>query len=69
MKKQLTLNEVVALLRKRCEEHGSQKAFAKMHDISAQYVTDVLHNKRREPGPKILDALGLRKVITYEVKK
>jgi hypothetical protein len=68
MKKQLTQAEVVALLRQRCQEAGSQKNFANTNDISAQYVTDVL-NQRREPGEAILSALGLRKVISYKVKQ
>lgn len=71
MKKQLTLDDVINLLRKRCEEDGSQKAFAIYNDISPQYITDVLRRKR-EPGAMILDALGLQKVVTYtekEVKK
>jgi len=68
MKKQLTLNEVIALLRRRCEEFGSQRAFALDSNISPQYITDVLRRKR-EPGQMVLDALGLRKVVTYEVKQ
>lgn len=68
MKKQLTLSEVITLLAARCKEHGSQRAFAEMHDVSAQYVTDVLR-KHREPGEKILDALGLQKVIVYTEKE
>lgn len=64
MKKQLTLKEVVALLRKRCEEAGTQKAFAESHGVSPQYVADVLRMKR-EPGEAMLGALGLRKVIVY----
>lgn len=68
MKKQLTLSEVITLLATRCKEHGSQRAFAEMHDISAQYVTDVLKRKR-EPGEKILDALGLEKIVSYREKE
>ena len=68
MKKQLTLSEVITLLATRCKEHGSQRAFAEMHDVSAQYVTDVLR-KHREPGERILDALGLQKVIVYTEKE
>jgi hypothetical protein len=48
-----------------------QAAWARAHKISAQYLNDVLHG-RREPGPKILQAIGFEKVVTYrpvEVKK
>jgi hypothetical protein len=68
MRKQLTQTEVVALLRQRCQQVGSQKNFADANSISAQYVTDVL-NRRREPGGAILDALGLRKVVSYKAKQ
>jgi len=68
MKKQLTHDELIALLRRRIKEAGQQKLFAEANGISAQYVSDVLR-KRREPGEAILEALGLRKAITYEVKE
>ena len=34
--------------------------------VSAAYLNDYLHF-RREPGPKILESLGLRRVTCYEV--
>lgn len=68
MKKQLTYEELIALLRRRIKECGSQKDFAATAGISAQYVSDVLHG-RREPGESILDALGLQKVVTYREKE
>jgi hypothetical protein len=68
MKKQLTLNDVIAMLKKRCEEAGSQRAFALDSKISPQYITDVLRRKR-EPGQMVLDALGLEKVTTYREKE
>jgi transcriptional regulator with XRE-family HTH domain len=44
---------------------GSQKALAKNLGISAAYLSDVLHF-RREPGKKLLDAIGIRAEVTYE---
>lgn len=67
MKKQLTLNDVVKLLRQRCTESGTQKAFAEASGVSPQYVADVLRLKR-EPGEAILSALGLEKVVSYREK-
>jgi hypothetical protein len=64
MKHLLSLPDVIALLAKRCEEAGSQKAFAEANGVSAQYVSDVLKQKR-EPGEAILKALGLYKVESY----
>lgn len=44
-----------------------QKEWAEKHGISSQYVDDVLQF-RRQPGRRILDALGLEKVTTYHTK-
>jgi hypothetical protein len=69
MKKQLSLEDVITLLARRCGESGSQRAFAEANNISPQYITDVLRRKR-EPGRLVLDSLGLKKVVTYaEVEK
>lgn len=43
---------------------GSQRAFAQQHGISTQYVNDVLRG-RREMGQKILDALGIDRIVSY----
>ena len=43
---------------------GSQKAFAQRVSLSEQYLVDIL--KMRRPVPqKILDFLGLERVISY----
>lgn len=49
------------------EMSGGISGWAKRRGISPAYVTDVLHG-RREPGKKICDALGFRRVIAYEPK-
>lgn len=54
----MTADDVRNLLRKACDKSGSNRAWAKAHDVSPAYVSDVLL-KRREPGPAILDPLGL----------
>lgn len=46
---------------------GNQAKFARDNDMSSAYVSDVL-NKRRDPGKKILDAVGLEKVTGYRSK-
>lgn len=46
------------------QQHGSQRAAAQAWGISAPYLTDVLKG-RREPGAKLLQALGIRKEVTY----
>jgi DNA-binding transcriptional regulator YdaS (Cro superfamily) len=59
-----TLFDVFVMMRAACKAAGGQAAWAEAHDMSPAYVSDVL-NSRREPGPKILSALGLRKVVRY----
>ncbi len=63
----MTLDEVLALLERKCREAGGQAAWARTAGVSAAYVSDVL-NHRREPGRSILDPLGLEKVAGYRRK-
>lgn len=51
---------VIKRLQRLVDEHGSQKEAASSIGIKPSYFNDVLQG-RREPGPKILGALGLRK--------
>jgi hypothetical protein len=52
-------------LRRATEHRGGIAALALKGGMSAPYVSNVLAG--RQPfGPKLLAALGLRKVITYE---
>ena len=55
------------MLRRKCEEAGGQGKFGEKHGVSAPYLSDVL-NRRRDPGEKVLEALGLERVVTYKVK-
>lgn len=54
----LSLDDVLARLRREVTRAGSQSALADEWGISGTYVSDVL-NKRREPGSAILSKLGL----------
>jgi DNA-binding transcriptional regulator YdaS (Cro superfamily) len=60
----MTINPSLAL--KHAVGH-SQAAWARKHGVSPAYVSDVI-NGRREPGPAILDALGIERVVTYRPK-
>lgn len=64
----MTADEVRQSIRLVCENMGGQKVFAERVGVSQQYVSDVL-NEKREPGPSILSALGLEKVVTYRSVK
>lgn len=46
---------------------GIQIAFAEENGISAAYVNDVLRG-RREPGKKILDAIGVERITAYRLR-
>lgn len=60
----LDLDGVVARLQKSVNAAGGQKAWATKHDISPQYVCDVL-KFRRLPGDKITNAIGLEKALLW----
>ncbi len=63
----MTIDRVRELLRQACETAGSQSAWAQAHEMTGAYVSDVI-NGRREPGPKVLRALGLSRVTCYKVE-
>jgi transcriptional regulator with XRE-family HTH domain len=46
----------------------TQRQVADDLGVSAQYLTDVLKD-RRAPGKKILDGLGLERLIIYRKRK
>ncbi|MCK8788228.1 helix-turn-helix transcriptional regulator, partial [Roseomonas sp. NAR14] len=59
--------DVAGRLRSAVRAAGSQKAFAAQVGISQQYLCDVLA-ARREPGPTLLAAVGVRRVVQYVEK-
>ncbi len=54
---------IVIKLRRRCTG-TTQRAVAEQLGVTVSYLNDVLQQKR-EPGPKILTALGLERRISY----
>lgn len=65
MRKKLDESYVIAILKDAIDVAGSQKAFARKHNMSEQYVSDVVL-RRRGIGDKILLALQLRRIVTFE---
>lgn len=61
----LTRRQVIQRIRKVCAALATQADAAKALGVSAQYLNDVLAG-RREPGPKILKKLRIRKIIDYQ---
>lgn len=61
----LTLDELVAELRKQTVEHGGVPKFAAYHNIAQNYVYQTLRGDA-DPGPKIQEVMGVRRVHLYE---
>ena len=58
----MTADDVRLVLRRECADAGSPSVWADAHNVSKQYVTNVLRGWD-PPGDKILAALGLRWTI------
>ena len=54
--------EMFAMLEARVEEAGSQKALADEIGCAPQFISNIL-GKRLDPGPKVLKALGIKKIV------
>lgn len=60
--------DLIDILRVRCREHGSQKAWAAHHNVSPAYVNDVMQG-RREISDNFAALLGFeRRVIFFTVE-
>ncbi len=64
----MDLLDVCRLLREACKQAGGQVEWARRHGVSKSYVGAVL-NAECEPGQKILDALGLVRVVSYAPRR
>lgn len=60
----MTPAQVRRLLDEMADKAGNQKRLAAQLDVSESYLSDVMTG-RREPGEKLLEALGLERVVTY----
>ncbi len=60
----MTKTELLQYIQRLVDEAGSQKDLAEKLGVSAAYLSDVLQGKR-EPAGKLLDALGVERVVTY----
>ena len=65
MTQTMTHEEILGRLRQQARVYGSQNNAARELGVSVQYLAEVLQG-RRPIGPTLLQALGIRKVITYE---
>lgn len=63
----MTYDRLLAYLERQIALSDSQDAYAKRLGISPQYLSNIV-NGVRQPGKKLLSALGLEKVIAYAQK-
>ncbi len=63
----ITQTELIALMRGQMREHPSQQSYAANIGIHQSYLSDLL-NGRRDPGKKVLAALGYERVVLYRKK-
>lgn len=61
----MTPDEFLRHLRQLARTYGSQKALAEHCGVNPSWLSDILRG-RRDPGQKLLTALGFRRVVTYE---
>ena len=60
----VTRTDIISLLRTR-QGPRTQRQFADELGVSESYLSSILVG-RNEPGPAVLKALGLKRVISYE---
>lgn len=59
---------VPKLLARMSKSLGSQKALAESLDVPESYLSAII-NGRLEPGPAILEPLGIERVVTYRKRQ
>ena len=59
--------DVVRMLERRCNGRSQRDVAAEL-GVSEQYLSDVLRG-RTDPGPMILEGLGVERVVTYRRRK
>lgn len=64
----ITRDDLAVRIRAAVKAAGSQRALARQWEISPSYLTDLLRGLR-EPGPKILEVLGVERVVMYQEKE
>lgn len=60
----MTKESVIELLYRKQKAAGDRYRLANALGVPSGILSDVM-NGRRDPGPTLLDALGLERVVTY----
>jgi hypothetical protein len=61
---EMTKEELIEYI-KELQGEQTQASFASSIECSAAYLSDICAG-RRDPGPKVLEALGLKRCVTYK---
>lgn len=64
----ITREELTEAIKKAAKAAGSQRKLAEQWRVSPSYITDLIHGLR-DPGTKILEALGFERVVEYRKKE
>lgn len=63
----MTEAEVIDLVRAKIKAAGSLRALAREWDIQPSFLSNLVTGRRDcRPGPKVLDRLGLKRIVTYQ---
>lgn len=62
----MSLQERIAQL---VAQHGSLRNVAAVIDMDVGYLSRLANGEKARPGEKFLRRMGLRKVVTYELKE
>jgi hypothetical protein len=66
--RRLTQRDIVELIKSKIPQTpGGQSRFAQAAGITEQQLSDILH-ERRAPSPRLLNAIGVKKVTAYELE-
>jgi len=63
----MTEDEAIRLLEDAVEDAGSQRRYAIRHNLHPNMLSSVLKRHMALSAPSILGALGLRKIVLYEM--
>ena len=61
----MTADETIEVLRNHTKNGTTVIAWAASHGFNHSFIYDVLHG-RRKPSERLLAAVGIKKVVTYE---
>jgi hypothetical protein len=61
----ISQQNILKILREEIEKVGGVSSWSKLVGVDRSRVSQVLHNKRKSLGPKLLSALGLSEVLVH----